>query len=243
MGALRLRHWAVPSHVVRGVRQQRKFTFRQTRSSQAEITLEQAVNNLKSVPDHEVYTEWLSSETTLMQAPTTLIEETFIKRPNPQMYEILKDHKALPQLSSPLFAEAEMLQSLSQNPHPNIIRYHGCRVLRGYFIGLVLEKHPHDLYTYLEKQVGTINKTAFINALKSALSHLHAQGLAHNDLSPHNVLVSQDGMPVLIDFQYIRGHHKWIDGKIKDYTTSTQEHDLSALVKIVAWIDKPVFDE
>jgi tRNA A-37 threonylcarbamoyl transferase component Bud32 len=67
-------------------------------------------------------------------------------------------------------------------------------------MGLVIDKHPHDLYTFAEKQVGTINKKAFMVALESSICHLHSLGSAHYDLTPHNIMVSKDGMPVLIDF-------------------------------------------
>lgn len=169
------------------------------------------------------------------------------------MYKVLKEHNALSQLSAALLAEAEVLQSLSQNPHPNIIRYHGCRVLRGYFMGIVIDKHPYDLHDHLKNRVGTIEKRSFIAALESALRHLHTRGLAHNDLTPQNILVSKEGMPILTDFggcqpigtylKHIRGTPGWIDGEIKDHNTSRKEHDVSALAKISAWLDNPVFDE
>ncbi|KAJ5189264.1 hypothetical protein N7491_005592 [Penicillium cf. griseofulvum] len=228
------------------------FYYGMLETSKADITFEQVANTLKRVPDEEFYTRWPAPNTELIQAPATLTEGVHVKRPNPQLYKVMKEHDALSQLSAALLAEAEMLELLSQHPHPNIIRYYGCRVLRGYFIGLVMDKHPHDLYTYLKNQVGKIEKRSFIVALDSSLRHLHKHGLAHNDLTPYNILVSREGMPVLIDFagcqpigthlKHIRGTKGWIDGETKDHNTSTKEHDGSALSKISAWLDKPVFD-
>lgn len=222
-------------------------------SPKSEITFEQVTSTLKSVPDEEIFTRWPASGIELMQAPATLIENFYIKRPNPEMYKVMKEHDALSQLSASLLAEAKVLESLSQHPHPNIIRYYGCRVLRGYFIGLVIEKHPHDLYSYLKNRVGTIDKRRFIPALESSLRHLHVHGLAHNDLTPRNILVSKQGMPVLTDFagcqaigtylKHVRGTPGWIDGEIKDHNTSSKEHDVSALTRISKWLDKPVFDQ
>ncbi|KAJ5959654.1 uncharacterized protein N7479_006804 [Penicillium vulpinum] len=219
----------------------------------ANITFDQVIDTLKSVPDEEIFTPWLDPGVELMQAPATLTEDFYVKRPDPQMYEVMKEHNALSQLSAGLLAEAEVLESLSQHPHPNITRYYGCRVLRGYFIGIVIDKHPHDLYTYLKHRVGTIDKRPFIAALNSSLRHLHTLGLAHNDLTPYNILVSIEGMPILIDFagcqpigtylKHIRGTRGWIDGEIKDHNTSKKEHDVSALAKISAWLDQPVFDQ
>ncbi|KAJ5209637.1 hypothetical protein N7449_004016 [Penicillium cf. viridicatum] len=230
------------------------FYYGMIETPKANITFNQVTNILKSVPDEEIFTCWPAPPgIELMQAPAAHIENFYIKRPDPQMYKVMKEHNALSQLSASLLAEAKVLESLSQHPHPNIIRYYGCRVLRGYFIGLVIDKHPHDLYSYLKNRVGTIEKRSFIAALESSLRHLHTHGLAHNDLTPHNILVSKNGNPVLIDFagcqpigtylKHVRGTQGWIDGEIKDHNTSKKEHDVSALAKISAWLDKPVFDQ
>ncbi|CAG8892464.1 unnamed protein product [Penicillium egyptiacum] len=227
------------------------FYYGMLEAPKAEITFDQVTKALSRVPDEEVFTRCPAPGIELIQAPATLIGDLYIKRPDPRMYKVMKEHNALSQLSAALLAEAEVLQSLSQHLHPNIIRYYGCRVIRGYFIGIVLDKHPHDLYSYLKNQVGTIEKRSFIAALEFSLRHLHARGLAHNDLTPNNILVSKEGMPVLIDFggcqpigtylKHIRGTHGWIDGAIKDHNTSKEEHDVSALAKISAWLDNPVF--
>ncbi|KAJ5735414.1 uncharacterized protein N7483_000539 [Penicillium malachiteum] len=83
--------------------------------------------------------------------------------------------------------------------------------------------------------------------LESVIQHLHGLGWAHNDLIPANILVSEAGQPVLIDFggcqkfgerlKYIRGTKDWIEGKIEDYTTSEAQHDIFALGKIKDWLD------
>lgn len=85
-------------------------------------------------------------------------------------------------------------------------------------------------------------------ALEWAIQHLHALSWAHNDLTPYNIMVNGDGLPVLIDFggcrligthlKYTRGTKEWIDGRNR---TSDAEHDVSALVKLGAWLDKPAF--
>jgi serine/threonine protein kinase len=143
------------------------------------------------------------------------------------------------------------MKALAKYPHPNILRYYGCRVARGHITRLVMDRHPHDLYRYLKEGVGKIEKEPFMAALGSAIQHLHALGWAHNDLTPYNILVNGDGMPVLIDFggcqldgthlKYIRGTKDWIDGEIGDYLTSDAVHDVAALVKLGKWLDKPVF--
>lgn len=100
------------------------------------------------------------------------------------------------QLFSALVVEAQVLKELSQHPHPNLIRFHGCRVTRGHITGLVLDKHPGDLSTHVRDGYGPIDKAHFMAALESAIQHLHGLGWAHNDLNPVNVLVNKAGMPV-----------------------------------------------
>ena len=91
-----------------------------------------------------------------------------------------------------------------------------------------------------------------MDALESAVSHLHSLGLAHNDLHPGNILVDDKGAPVLRDFEAAReigaklgirrGTGGWIEEEMKDYHTSDKNHDLFALGKIRAWLDNPSFE-
>ncbi|KAL1849088.1 hypothetical protein Plec18170_007747 [Paecilomyces lecythidis] len=171
-----------------------------------------------------------------------------MKRPALDLYEALKEYKQLHQLKEMLLAEAQVMEMFCHHPHPNIIRYYGCWVVRGYVTGLVMDKHAQNLEAYVKDGVGPLDKPSFMNALESSLRHVHALGWAHNDLTPANILVNGNRMPVLIDFggcqpigsrlKYIRGTKGWIDGKIEDYTTSDEQHDLSALDKISSWLDE-----
>jgi serine/threonine protein kinase len=64
-------------------------------------------------------------------------------------------------------------------------------------VWMFVNDNPHeayDLHDHLKNRVGTIEKRSFIAALESALRHLHTRGLAHNDLTPQNILVSKEGV-------------------------------------------------
>jgi serine/threonine protein kinase len=92
-----------------------------------------------------------------------------------------------------------------------------------------------------------LDKALFMAALESVILHLHGLGWAHNDLTPTNVLVSEAGMPVLIDFSgcqklgtklvHIRGTKGWIEGEVGDHNTSEAGHDTFALGKIRVWLE------
>lgn len=89
-----------------------------------------------------------------------------------------------------------------------------------------------------------LDKKKFIEALESAIDHLHSLGLAHNDLNPNNIMV-RNGLPVLVDFGsagrfgeslYSLGTTEWYP---KNFTTSEKEHDTECLAKFREWIEKP----
>jgi len=97
--------------------------------------------------------------------------------------------------------EIKQLEKLARcPPHPNLLRYHGCRVRKGRVTGALLGRVAgQDLHSHLESG-GTINKNVFFRALESAIEYLHnVVGLVHNDIHPGNIMVSPDGVPTLID--------------------------------------------
>ncbi|OJD11416.1 hypothetical protein AJ78_07811 [Emergomyces pasteurianus Ep9510] len=188
----------------------------------------------------------------LTQAQDSLSQNSYIKRSNLSLYDIFQEYNVLNLIPKDLLEEAQAMEKISKHSHPNIINYHGCRVRHGCITGLVLDRHLNTLTDYLKNKVGFIDKEPFMQALKSAIYHLHSLGWAHNDLNPGNILVDEDSMPVLIDFGSAReigaklgtsrGTKGWIDREMKDYHTSDKHHDLFALEKICGWIDAPIFD-
>ncbi|KAH6700696.1 kinase-like domain-containing protein [Leptodontidium sp. MPI-SDFR-AT-0119] len=226
--------------------------FGQLNIPKLEISFQQLTSALSPIPDEDIFPEWPHSGVTLTQAPEVLPANIYIKRPSLALYDVFKEHNVLRLLPQGLMEEAQAMQVLSQHPHPNIIRYYGCQVRRGRITGLVLDRHPNDLTEYLKHEIGTIDREPFMEALESAIHHLHSLDWAHNDLNPRNILVNEAGMPVLIDFGSCheigkklttsRGTKGWIDEDMKDYTTSEKRHDTSALAKIRVWLDKPIFE-
>lgn len=211
---------------------------------------------LKPVPDKDIYPEWTTDKNGLTRAQDTNTSSSpspfYIKRPMLAQYAVFKKHNVLKLIPEALLEEAQTMEFLTQHPHPRIVRYHGCRVRRERIVGLVLDQHPHTLTDYVQNEIGTIDKEPFMDALASAIHHLHALGWAHNDVNPGNVLIDPSDLPVLIDFGSARplgrklgtsrGTDGWIDSSMKDYHTSEVKHDEYAINKIRAWLDAPTFD-
>jgi len=128
-----------------------------------------------------------------------------VKRPWVQKYymmpEVLVSRVVDVQVAMWFAHEIKQLEHLARfPPHPNLVRYHGCRVRKGRITGALLGRVPgKDLWTHL--QAGkTVDKEPFLAALASAVDHLHnVVGLVHNDIHPGNIMVSPDGVPTLID--------------------------------------------
>ncbi|KAK4115649.1 kinase-like protein [Canariomyces notabilis] len=164
-------------------------------------------------------------------------------------YDDFKEFDICKGMHSIMLDELRALERIAQNPHPNIIRYHGCRVRRGRITGIVLDRYEKNLDQYIQRVGPLVDKAPFMDALEDAVRHLHSLGLAHNDINLSNIMVNDAGMPVLVDF----GSCKWIGARLGpsggtpgfaendgEFDTSEASHDPFGLVKIREWLDNPV---
>lgn len=206
----------------------------------AEGQLESA---LSAIPDEDIYP--IITDRGFRKAQDSM--DTFVKRPSLHDYFFYRgnDGSSLYQLRDLILDEAIALEIISKKAHPNIVRYHGCRIKEDRLSGIVLEKLAgHSLSSLQKPQLRSIDMGSFMQALESAVETIHQCGLSHNDICPQNVIV-RDGKPVLIDFGSCRktgdrmaasgGSTGWKeDGD--DYLYSKESHDLSGLAKIRQWI-------
>ncbi|KAH6957514.1 kinase-like domain-containing protein [Ilyonectria sp. MPI-CAGE-AT-0026] len=225
--------------------------YGQLNKPKADISFQEVTDALARIPDEEIFPQW-PQEVTLTEAPEKTPAEVFIKRPCMELYDIFSAHKVVHLLAEGLVEEAEALEVLRSQPHPHIVGYHGCRVKRGHITGLVLDRHPHELHNYIRSGHAIQDKEQFMEMVESAIHHVHSLGWAHNDLNPTNILMTEDGKPILVDFGSAhrigeklttsRASKGWIDGGIGEYTTSETQHDISALSKIRVWLENPKFE-
>jgi serine/threonine protein kinase len=153
-----------------------------------DLTIERIREALEPVIDEEVYPQF-ASDLTIAQDDGT----GHVKRP---MFGIYRNMKGRDFLARLILQEARILELILQHPHPNIIRYHGCRVRRNRITGLVMDKYEDDL-DFVEMRPdlfkGKIDKELIMSGVASAIEHLHSLGLAHNDLNPSNIMFGNYG--------------------------------------------------
>ncbi|KAG5752309.1 hypothetical protein H9Q72_006812 [Fusarium xylarioides] len=129
----------------------------------------------------------------------TRVPEIYIKLPDVALYTPgAKDD--IPQL---LLHEAKIYEILREHPHPNLGQSLGCVVGEDDRLeGLALIKYKTTLFEHAH-DISSLDfgqRDKCIAALKSTLKHLHSLRLAHNDLSPLNVMFTDKGKPILLNF-------------------------------------------
>jgi serine/threonine-protein kinase len=111
-------------------------------------------------------------------------------------------HPALSRNSQALVALQSEARISMQLTHPHIVRLYNLSK-RGDVYLLVMEFIRGDsLHMTLKNPMSrdTSYVVALSQAIASALDYAHRHGVLHSDLTPSNVLISEDGVPKLIDF-------------------------------------------
>lgn len=85
--------------------------------------------------------------------------------------------------------------------HPNVLQFYGvCRRDKGYNIyGLVAPYCTGHIMTYLLRQPRA-DRLELVLGIARGLHYLHAHQVVHGDMKPRNVLITQEGIPVISDF-------------------------------------------
>lgn len=116
----------------------------------------------------------------------------------------------------------EEAQTLAKFDHPNIVRVY--RYFRGNNTGyMVLHfEEGHSLKSWLQS-LGRAPRQAELDLilapLLDALAVVHASEFLHRDIAPDNIIIRNDGSPVLIDFGAARGdiaqHSRTVSALVK----------------------------
>ncbi len=94
--------------------------------------------------------------------------------------------------------EAEMSGRLD---HPNIVKIYNAGLESGfpYLVMSYIEGKTLDLYCK-ENNVSMGEKLRIIATIAKTLAYLHKQKIVHRDIKPSNIMITKDGIPVLMDF-------------------------------------------
>ena len=122
---------------------------------------------------------------------------------SPSLLSVGENTRVPEELAESLLREALVYEILAQHPHPNIAKYFGCVVKDSRIVGLCLQKYEMDLREWIRSSSAekvSRQKEQVAAGLRSGLEHLHALGLVHNDFHPGNIMMTDNDVPVIVDF-------------------------------------------
>lgn len=114
--------------------------------------------------------------------------------------------------------EVRIYETLGQ--HPNIAHVHGAGKIghgRPYFVMEYIEGQPIDKYCD-EQKLSLRERATLLLVVFEALKHAHGNLIIHRDIKPHNILVTRDGIPKLLDFGIAKLLETDDSGDIKEDT-------------------------
>ncbi|KAL3465582.1 hypothetical protein BJX64DRAFT_285514 [Aspergillus heterothallicus] len=206
-------------------------------------------STLRAVPEEEIF-PLLPADNTVTVAPAAVLADPRLIFEKQCFLHCYGGQMGTDKCARGFLHEVLVTEKISATdpPHPYIIGYHGCRVEDGRIKSLVLERLERTLGAYAQTpEFASLDKHAFWERIKSAVEHIHALGLAHNDLNPANIMVREtkggEAEPVLIDFgscapfggelSLTTGTEGWIENL---FNTSEKGHDVYALGKLKEWL-------
>ena len=152
------------------------------------------------IPNHILYPPIRDG---LTICPFTPGDHHFIKGPCLSLF----DSGVLSQMpiADLIIQEALVYEQLQQSPHKNIAKYWGCIVTDGKVTGLCFSRYQETLFDRLDPSVDPadrrpLNREKCLKEIRCGLSHLHRLGLAHNDVTAHNIMLTEDDTPIITDF-------------------------------------------
>lgn len=216
-----------------------------TTARNTDLDKEALLETLHPIPRGDIYPPFGSH--------LTRVPEIYTKTPNLSLYSPNYGQ----QIADLLLHEAEIYEILRKHPHPGLGQSLGCVVSDdGRITGLALVKYNGlGLFerAYDPEIFGEEQRTRCVEGLKAAVQHLHDLGLAHNDINPDNVMFTDDGEPVLLDFdtchpigtKLIKGGQvgEFETGiPVAKYESSSADCDHASIEYISAWL-KRKYDE
>lgn len=179
------------------------------------------------------------------------IEDAYVKTPN------LTTFDGDQAIATSVLEELKTCELIHAKPHPYLATYYGCVLDSGRVVGLCFQRHPQTLMDMVNPR--GLNKTMFMNAeelkpcreraarylplVEIGIRHLHSLKRIHNDINPANILITEDDIPVVIDFGSSRDPgtdladvgrtHGWFNA---DVSKAMESNDFDALKEMRTWL-------
>jgi serine/threonine protein kinase len=148
-----------------------------------------------------------------------------------------------------MLIEAKLYEILKQHPHPNICHYYGCIRDGQYLTAICLRKYKHTLHHAVQSGAA-LDRNVILSGIAKGLHFLHnTLGLVHNDINPSNIMLNDEGHPVIIDFDSCAQIGQDLNGRKRstfgwerkpegpEPNTSTTASDEYALSLIAQYLD------
>ncbi|TFK91868.1 hypothetical protein K466DRAFT_481834 [Polyporus arcularius HHB13444] len=96
-----------------------------------------------------------------------------------------------------LWNEMKVVRKLKHEPHPSIIPFYSFIITPSYAL-ITMAYHPR----LITVEVSESHAKEWFRSLLSGVEFLHKRGVVHNDIKPANILLSNENVPVLVDFGF-----------------------------------------
>jgi len=101
-------------------------------------------------------------------------------------------------------ASNEAGELIGKDGYGNIVKYYGCFITQhdgiDYIAGLALDLQEQDLMSRCEEPHIPLDVGRVVKEVQQELKFLHGLGYCHNNVEPHNIVLTEDDKAMLIDF-------------------------------------------
>ncbi|KKY27753.1 putative serine threonine-protein kinase [Diplodia seriata] len=176
----------------------------------AQIRAEQFLDSMIPVPPSLIHPPFDS--TAFTRAPTPIPDNWYVKRAR-TLFEYSPEKGIDVDVADVVQSEAKVCEVIkAAGPHPNVATYYGCEVSQAdgqgdelYITGLCFRKYRMTLEERLDDPWSwPLDVDKFMRGIKAGVQHLHSLGLVHCDLFPENIMMDENDVPVIIDFDCAR---------------------------------------
>jgi serine/threonine protein kinase len=211
---------------------------------------DELIQLLRTIPKNQIYPEFPADELTIFKPQQGGIDKAvYFKAPRLNHYRDDGNND----IAMRLLNEARVNEIILHNPHPNLGSYLGCVEEEGRLVRIAFKRYDKSLYDIV--RVGVLEEFSiqqrrqWINGVEEGAKHLHKSGLAHNDISPSNIMIDDIGRAILIDHDscaplgspltkggLVTGWKGPLAGEGRHFKESSVECDNLAIQEIRKWL-------